>query len=162
MEQGLTPPSDIEVISRYRRGAWLLGPVGFLAVCVVFAMLPYGLGYDHLGDFVRQNSHGVAWAIAMVCVIPCLFGVAVLLAIAPLRSKGVAIRAVGEIIVFTGPVDLTVAKSLIQDVLVIEGKASLNVVIDGASRWIGVPFLDASPVELRRRLLVAVGRSEQI
>jgi hypothetical protein len=150
------------VIARYRPGVWLLGPLGFLAICAAFASAPFALGYEHIGDFIREERWGVAWVAVLIIGVPFLVAMALLLLISPLRSRGVAIRDLGDALVFTGPWDLTVAKTSIQDVEIADLKPGLSVTIDGAPRLIGVPFLDAPPVELRRRILVAIGQPNRI
>jgi hypothetical protein len=152
----------VRVIARYRPAIWLLGPIGAATMAGALAFMPYVLGYDSASSFIAEHRGGLSWAILSIIGCPPLLAIALALLIAPLRSGGVAIRDLGDALVFTGPWDLTVAKTSIQTVEIADMKPGLLVTIDGARRLIGVPFLDASPVELRRRILVAIGRQDPV
>jgi hypothetical protein len=157
----VTVKSSVQVIARYRPVIWLLGPIGAIAMAAALAFMPYILGYDSASSFIAEHRGGLSWAIVSIIGCPPILAIALALLIAPLRSRGVAIRDLGDVLVFTGPWDLTIAKTSIQAVEIADMKPGLSVTINGAPRVIGVPFLDAAPAELRRRILVAIGRTDQ-
>ena len=137
---------------------WLAGPVYVIGMAAALAFAPYLLGYDSVSAFVGEHRHGASWVLAASLGCPLLIGIAFMLAIAPLRSRGVAIRVVGEALVFTGPFNWSIAKDRVRRIEVREGESALIVMdTEGQSRTVGVPFLDASAVELRDRILRALG-----
>ena len=153
----LAPPS--RVIARYRPVFWLIGPLFFAGISALLAFTPYLMGYDSISSFVAEHRRGPSWAITSIVGCPGGLGIALALLIAPIRSKGVAIRLTGNNLVFTGPTDWSIRMDRVQDIDAPEGKALL-IVLDTQrrSRTIGVLLYDASAAELRRRIFTALGR----